>query len=157
MSEWKATPNMWESEYLQNLNWILQKNRLYPWKQHVFSGAGLYIYIYISIIYIQIHFLDCPDTFYIVQKLSSSSGHFAYYLDTLYSIRRFFKLSGKFSANGELVAKTFRICKNFPGSNASLLTRFLRLSPNLTLNYIWVILRCWGNSSILCQQNSDAL
>ena len=22
---------------------------------------------------------------------------------------------------------------------------------------IWVILRCWGNSSILCQQNSDAL
>ena len=26
------------------------------------------------------------------------------------------------------------------------------LSPN-----IWVILRCWGNSSILCQQNSDAL
>ena len=23
--------------------------------------------------------------------------------------------------------------------------------------YIWVILRCWGNSSILCQQNSDAL
>ena len=121
MSEWKATPNMWESEYLQNLNWILQKNRLYPWKQHVFSGAGLYIYIYISIIYIQIHFLDCPDTFYIVQKLSSSSGHFAYYLDTLYSIRTFFKLSGKFSAYGELVAKTFRICKNFPGSNPSLL------------------------------------
>ena len=24
-------------------------------------------------------------------------------------------------------------------------------------NKIWVILRCWGNSSILCQQNSDAL
>ena len=23
--------------------------------------------------------------------------------------------------------------------------------------WIWVILRCWGNSSILCQQNSDAL
>ena len=22
---------------------------------------------------------------------------------------------------------------------------------------LWVILRCWGNSSILCQQNSDAL
>ena len=22
---------------------------------------------------------------------------------------------------------------------------------------IWLILRCWGNSSILCQQNSDAL
>ena len=44
ISEWKATPNMWESEYLQNLNWILQKNRLYPWKHHVFSGAGLYIH-----------------------------------------------------------------------------------------------------------------
>ena len=25
------------------------------------------------------------------------------------------------------------------------------------LLHIWVILRCWGNSSILCQQNSDAL
>ena len=23
--------------------------------------------------------------------------------------------------------------------------------------YIWVILRCWGNSSMVCQQNSDAL
>ena len=22
---------------------------------------------------------------------------------------------------------------------------------------VWLILRCWGNSSILCQQNSDAL
>ena len=25
------------------------------------------------------------------------------------------------------------------------------------LDLLWVILRCWGNSSILCQQNSDAL
>ena len=24
-------------------------------------------------------------------------------------------------------------------------------------NNIWVILRCWGNSSMVCQQNSDAL
>ena len=26
-----------------------------------------------------------------------------------------------------------------------------------SLSHIWLILRCWGNSSILCQQNSDAL
>ena len=24
-------------------------------------------------------------------------------------------------------------------------------------SWIWVILRCWGNSSMVCQQNSDAL
>ena len=27
----------------------------------------------------------------------------------------------------------------------------------LTWPLIWVILRCWGNSSMVCQQNSDAL
>ena len=51
---------------------------------------------------IQIHFLDYPDTFQIVRKLSSSSGHFAYYLDILYC-----KVSGNSSGNNELVAKTF--------------------------------------------------
>ena len=69
---------------------------------------------------IQIHFLDYPDTFQIVRKLSSSSGHFAYYLDILYC-----KVSGNSSANNELVAKTFRICKNFPVSIADALTGFL--------------------------------
>ena len=68
---------------------------------------------------IQIHFLDYPDTFQIVRKLSSSSGHFAYYLDILYC-----KVSGNSSANNELVAKTFRICKNFPVSIADALTGF---------------------------------
>ena len=71
---------------------------------------------------IQIHFLDYPDTFQIVRKLSSSSGHFAYYLDILYC-----KVSGNSSANNELVAKTFRICKYFPVMIADALTGFLRL------------------------------
>merc|ERR1712163_28302 len=71
---------------------------------------------------IQMHFLDYQDTFKIVQKLSSSSGHFAYYLDILYC-----KVSGNSSANNELVAKTFRICKNFPVSIADALTGFLQL------------------------------
>ena len=48
--------------------------------------------------------------------------HFAYYLDILYC-----KVSGNSSANNELVAKTFRICKNFPVSIADALTGFLQL------------------------------
>ena len=87
---------------------------------------------------IQIQFLDYPDTLYIIRKLSSSSRHisdhpdifqfsgdFAYYLNTLYSIWISSKLSGNSSANNELVAKTFRICKNFPVSIADALTGFL--------------------------------
>ena len=49
---------------------------------------------------------------------------FAYYLDILYSIRTFSKISGNSSANNELVAKTFRIRKNFPVSIADALTGF---------------------------------
>ena len=48
--------------------------------------------------------------------------HFAYYLDILYC-----KVSGNSSANNELVAKTFQICKNFPVSIAETLTGFLWL------------------------------
>ena len=48
--------------------------------------------------------------------------HFAYYLDILYC-----KVSGNSSANNELVAKTFRICKNFPVSIADTLTGFFWL------------------------------
>ena len=75
----------------------------------------------------QIHFLDYPDTFQIVRKLSISSGHFVYDLDILYC-----KVSGYSSANNELVAKTFRICKNFLVSIADALTGFLRLCRRLT-------------------------
>ena len=50
-------------------------------------------------------------------------------MDTLYSIRTFFKLSGNSSANNELVAKTFCICKKILGSNATLLSRFFWLCP----------------------------
>ena len=71
------------------------------------------------------NFLVHPDTFQIIRKLSSSYGHFAYFLDILYSIRTFSKISGNSSANNELVAKTFRICKNFPVSIADALTGFL--------------------------------
>ena len=60
-------------------------------------------------------------------KLSSSSGHFVYYLDILYSIRTCSKISGYSSANNELFAKTFRIRKNFPVSIADALTVFLWL------------------------------
>ena len=60
-----------------------------------------------------------------VRKLSSSFWHFAYYLDILYC-----KVSGNSSANNELVAKTFRICKNFPVSIADALTGVLRLWRN---------------------------
>ena len=70
------------------------------------------------------NFLVHPDTFQIIRKLSSSYGHFAYFLDILYSIRTFSKISGNSSANNELVAKTFRICKNFPVSIADALTGF---------------------------------
>ena len=69
------------------------------------------------------HFLDCPETFQFIQN----SRHFAYYLDILYSIWTFSKISGNPSANNELVTKTFRICKNFPVSIADALTGFLRL------------------------------
>ena len=54
-----------------------------------------------------------------VRKLSSSSEHFAYFLDILYC-----KVSENSSANNELVAKTFRICKNFLVSIADALTGF---------------------------------
>ena len=59
-----------------------------------------------------------PYTFQIIRKLSSLSGHFVYYLDILYNIRTCSKISGYSSANNELFAKTFRICKNFPVSIA---------------------------------------
>ena len=62
-----------------------------------------------------------------VRKLSSSSGHFAYFLDILYC-----KVSRYSSANNELVAKTFRICKNFPVSIADALTGFLWLCRQAT-------------------------
>ena len=48
-----------------------------------------------------------PYTFQIFRKLSSSSVHFVSYLDILYSIWTFSKISGNSSANNELVAKTF--------------------------------------------------
>ena len=34
---------------------------------------------------------------------------------------------------------------------------FQSIPADLCYILIWLILRCWGNSSILCQQNSDAL
>ena len=66
------------------------------------------------------NFPDHLETLQIVRKLPSSSGHFAYYLDILYC-----KVYGNSSANNELVAKTFRICKNFLVSIADALTGFL--------------------------------
>ena len=42
-----------------------------------------------------------------------------------------------------------------PQKNKSRRCMFQRFGQNTV--YIWVILRCWGNSSMVCQQNSDAL
>ena len=70
------------------------------------------------------HFLHRPEIFQFIQTLFRSSRHFPANpdtLDTLYSIRTFPKWSGNSSADYELAAKTFRICKNFPCSNAILL------------------------------------
>merc|ERR1712004_828098 len=58
------------------------------------------------------HFLDCPETFQFIRTLCILSGYF---------------VSRNSSANNELVAKTLRICKNFPVSIADALTGFLRL------------------------------
>ena len=83
---------------------------------------------------VQIHFLDFPDTCYIVRKLSNSYRHFPVHPDTLHIIwilciasGHFPNQSGNSSANNELVAKTFCVCKNFRGSNATLLPRFFWL------------------------------
>ena len=65
-----------------------------------------------------------PYTFQIFRKLSSSSVHFVYYLDILYSIWTFSEISGNSSANNKLFAKTFQIRKNFPVSIADALTGF---------------------------------
>ena len=60
------------------------------------------------------------------------------------------------------VAKTRGLCK--VGGKVSVTRGSLCQAADLDLIrdrdddiYIRVILRCWGNSSILCQQNSDAL
>ena len=50
------------------------------------------------------HILHHIETFQVIPT---------YYLNILYSVRTFSEISGNSSANNELVAKTFRICKNF--------------------------------------------
>ena len=65
-----------------------------------------------------------PDSFEIIRKIGShleESGSFWNYWDNLKGFFLLYtqKLSGR--------AKTFRMRKNFPGSNAILLPRFLRL------------------------------
>ena len=54
-------------------------------------------------------------------------------------------------------------CIVFTASTAHTVSSFYTIGTTLhCLNsnmhaYIWVILRCWGNLSMVCQQNSDAL
>ena len=71
------------------------------------------------------------EAFQFIPTLFRSSRNFPVHADTLriiwiilYSIRTFSKISGNSSANNELVAKTFRIRKNFPVSIADALTGF---------------------------------
>ena len=49
--------------------------------------------------------------------------------------------------------------QNTIGNGTALPTNYLHCLHFLHYlhSYIWLILRCWGKSSILCQQNSDAL
>ena len=51
-----------------------------------------------------------------IRTLFRLSGNFPVHPDTLHIIWIFCIVSGNFSANNELVAKTFRICNNFPVS-----------------------------------------
>ena len=96
--------------------------------KHISRSSRLFLDYQETFSRISRHFLNRQETFQFIQTLFRSSRHFsvhpdtyvdiilfAYYLDTLYSIRTFSKLSGNSSAKNELVAKTFRICKNFPG------------------------------------------
>ena len=81
------------------------------------------------------------ETFLFIPTLFRSSRNFpvhpdtlrifAYYLDILYSIRTFSKISGNSSTNNELVAKTFWICKNSPVNIADALTVFFWLCSSL--------------------------
>ena len=43
------------------------------------------------------------------------------------------------------------------GHPRALRTSRIKIFWSTELNDLWLILRCWGKSSILCQQNSDAL
>ena len=63
----------------------------------------------------------CPDTMQSVQMNWKVSGQSKKCPDNLENV------SGYSSSNNELVAKSFRICKNFPVSIADALTRFLWL------------------------------
>ena len=80
-------------------------------------------------------------TLQIVQKLSSSSGHFAYYLDILYC-----KVSGNSSANNELVAKTYQIKRrNYVNFQLSRLSRRISRSYKLFLDYTDTFSRLSGH------------
>ena len=91
------------------------------------------------------NFPGYPDTFQAIQKLDGSSGKYPAYPETFQAIR---KLSGQFGKYPDYLetfqrvrnsplqfqgirAKTFRTRKNFPGGNATLPSRFLRLCPTL--------------------------
>ena len=74
------------------------------------------------------HILHNMETFQFIPTLFGSSGHFAYYLDILYSIRTFSKISGNSSANNELFAKTFR---------SALLTRWRGFSDSAVR--VWAV------------------
>ena len=77
---------------------------------------------------------DYPETFQAIRKLSRLSGNFPDHPENIQPIRKLSKGSGNFPVQFQgLRAKTFRTRKNFPGGNATLPPRFLRL---------WAV--CWN-------------
>ena len=81
----------------------------------LFRSSTLFLYYPDTFSRLTGHFKDHLETFQIIQ--THLSRHFAYYMDTLYSIRTFSKLSGNSLANNKLVAKTFRIHKKNSGQH----------------------------------------
>ena len=72
-------------------------------------------------------FLCCPESFWIIWSVSRLSGQFVDSPDSFLTIRTVSLPTGQFWENICLVAKTFRICKNFPDSNATTLPWFFWL------------------------------
>ena len=74
------------------------------------------------------NFPDHPENIQPTRKLSRLSGNFLYHPENIQPIRKLSKGSGNFPVQFQgLRAKTFRTRKNFPGGNATLPPRFLRL------------------------------
>ena len=119
--------------------------------RHIFRSSGLFLDYPNTFSRLSRHLQDHPETFQIIQiqiqiihtlfrvsrYIFRLYGHSLHHRETFQFIRtlcilsgyfvqysHIFKIFGNSSANNELVAKTFRIRKNFPVSIADALTGF---------------------------------